>query len=231
MNHNIKAVVFDVDGTLYNQNKLRVHIVAVILKALLKSPVKSYKDLKLVSEYRKNHEILRLTPDVINKYETQIQRTAEKFNLSRDDAFKIIYDWIHIKPLPFIKRTQRNGLLDLLNWLKSKNIKTGLLSDYPCENKAEVLGIKNLVDLIKSSTDEDIDVFKPESKGILKMAELLNVNPKEMIYVGDRYKIDIMGAEKANVIPVLINSKKYGNKYTIRELSEIKEIVEEINGK
>lgn len=229
-NYKINAVVFDVDGTLYNQNKLRVYIAGLILKSIAKNPFKIYKDLKIVSEYRKNHEKLRLSPDTIKKFDKQVSLTAEKFNMDKDKAFETIYDWIHIKPLPYIKKTKRKDLNELIDWLKEKKIKTGLLSDYPCDMKAEILEIKDKVDLIKASTDDDIDVFKPETKGFLRMAELLNVKPQEMLYVGDRYKIDILGAINANVIPVLINKKKYKDIHNINSLSEIKQIINTING-
>lgn len=226
----VKAIVFDVDGTLYNQNIFRVFLILDLLKHFISSPKKTLAALKVLRTYRKVHEEIRKDVNATDLYNIQIKKTADLHKIHFDDANKIMEDWFHTKPLKHFAYTKRKKLIETFKWFKENHIKTALLSDYPCENKAKALGILEYVDEIKSSMDVDIDKLKPDVKGFLRVAEILNLNPGEIIYVGDRYKIDIIGAKKAGYIPVLIGAKKEDkDAFYIKSLPELKEIVKELN--
>lgn len=230
MPQKIKAVVFDVDGTLYSESKLRKYVLWMIFVNFLKSPFKTYKYLKIVLSYRKFHEHLRFDANTKNKFNAQIQLTADKFNISYDDAYNVINEWIHVKPLPFISKSKYKDLDEVIAWLKKNNYKIALLSDYPCMRKAEALGIKDDMDLIKCSTDEDIDFLKPNTIGFKRMAQLLNLKPQEIAYVGDRSHIDMVGAIEADFVPVLLHEKETSDKfYTINTLSGLIPLIEKLN--
>ncbi|HEX2787694.1 MAG TPA: HAD family hydrolase [Ignavibacteria bacterium] len=230
MSQKIKAVVFDVDGTLYNETKLRRYVLWMIFVNFLKSPIRTYKYLKIVLSYRKFHEHLRFDAKTKNKFKAQVQITADKFGMNYDDVYKIINEWIHIKPLPFISKSKYKDLDSVIAWLKKNNFRIGLLSDYPCMRKAEALGIKDDMDLIKCSTDEDIDFLKPSSLGFTRVAQILNLQPQEIAYVGDRSHIDMVGAIDANFVPVLLHKKESSDKfYTINTLSELIPLIEKLN--
>ncbi|MBE2256230.1 MAG: HAD family hydrolase [Ignavibacteria bacterium] len=227
----IKAVIFDVDGTLYHPSLLKYLIISEIIKNLLLSPLNTIKALKLLRSYRKFHEEIRFSEED-NLFENQILKTAEKHKLRYEDVKIIIDEWFHTKPLKHFNISKRKNLINTFQWLKDNNIIIGLLSDYPCDHKAKALNITEFLTIIKSSMDDDINKLKPHPKGFLRMAELLNLNTDEIIYVGDRYKIDIIGAEKAGMIPVLIsgNRNKYGNELiVIKSIDEIKNVITKLN--
>jgi putative hydrolase of the HAD superfamily len=230
MSQKIKAVVFDVDGTLYNETKLRLYVLGMIFINFLKSPFRTYRYLKIVLSYRKFHEHLRFDANTKNKFKAQVQLTADKFNLQYDDVYNIINEWVHVKPLPFISKSKYKDLDTVIDWLKKNNYKIGLLSDYPCLRKAEALGIKDDMHLIKCSTDEDIDFLKPSSFGFKRVAQILNLHPQEIVYVGDRSHIDMVGAVEANFVPVLLHEKETSDKfYTINTLSGLTPLIEKLN--
>lgn len=226
----VKAIVFDVDGTLYNQNIFRIFLVLDLLKHFILSPKKTLAALKVLKTYRKVHEEIRKDLNAVDLYNVQIKKTADLHKIHFDDANKIMEDWFHTKPLKHITYTKRKKLIETFKWFKENNIKTALLSDYPCERKAKALGVFEYVDEIKSSMDVDIDKLKPDAKGLLRVAEILNLKPAEIMYVGDRYKIDIIGAKNAGYIPVLIGSKHDDKEtYYISSLSELKKLVSKLN--
>lgn len=226
----VKAVVFDVDGTLYNQDIFRVYIVLDFLKHFILSPKKTISALKVLKTYRKVHEEIRKNSDASDLYNVQIKKTADLHNIHFDAANEIMEEWFHTKPLKHFQPVKRKNLVETFKWFRENNIKTALLSDYPCERKAKALGIYEYVDEIKSSMDLDIDKLKPDAKGFLRVAEILNFKPEEIMYVGDRYKIDIIGAKNAGYIPVLIGSKHHDKEtYYIKSLSELKELVSKLN--
>jgi putative hydrolase of the HAD superfamily len=209
MSQKIKAVVFDVDGTLYNETKLRLYVLGMIFINFLKSPFRTYRYLKIVLSYRKFHEHLRFDANTKNKFKAQVQLTADKFNLQYDDVYNIINEWVHVKPLPFISKSKYKDLDTVIDWLKKNNYK---------------------MDLIKCSTDEDIDFLKPSSFGFKRVAQILNLHPQEIVYVGDRSHIDMVGAVEANFVPVLLHEKETSDKfYTINTLSGLTPLIEKLN--
>lgn len=226
----VKAIVFDVDGTLYNQDIFRLFLVADLFKHFILSPKKTLAALKVLRTYRKVHEEIRKDVNAADLYNIQIKKTADLHKIHFDDANKIMEEWFHTKPLKHFAYTKRKKLIDTFKWFKENDIKTALLSDYPCENKAKALGVFEYVDEIKSSMDLDIDKLKPDPKGFLRVAEILKLKPEEIMYVGDRYKIDIIGAKNAGYIPVLIGAKNEDkDAYYVKSLPELKELVIKLN--
>jgi phosphoglycolate phosphatase/putative hydrolase of the HAD superfamily len=67
-------------------------------------------------------------------------------------------------------------------------------------------------DIIVSSTDPEIDRLKPDPKGLLFIAEKLNVSVDECLFIGDRPELDGACAIKANM-PYLIVEKKPFEKF------------------
>ena len=58
----LKALIFDVDGTLYEQAPVRRAMLYRILRANLNSPIQGMMTLQALRSYRKAHEELRHSP-------------------------------------------------------------------------------------------------------------------------------------------------------------------------
>ncbi|MBR2876953.1 MAG: HAD family hydrolase [Clostridia bacterium] len=128
---------------------------------------------------------------------------------------------------------------DILNALREKGYKTGIITNGDHETqtgKLELLGFKNLVDEVIISGD--IGIYKPDKRIFENMAQRLSVDINEMMYVGDHPKFDVDGSRRAGCVPVWV--KTTGTwifpeiekcKYQIENVSEIFNVLNDINAK
>ena len=117
-----------------------------------------------------------------------------------------------------------------LKSLKERGIRIGILTDVPYGmDKNLVLDdiekFREYVDIILTSVE--VGYRKPNKHGFIQLSKELVVDLNELIYVGDEEK-DIIGANSLGIYSVLINRTnndlKYGQKKTIRNLSELVDI-------
>ena len=222
----IKGIVFDVDGTLYSNTKLRLLISLLLLVNFFRSPVKFPKLVKIISSYRKSQEKLRENTTG-NVKAAQIALTSKDTGCSPEEVETVVSDWFDTRPLKHLEKAARKNLVYIFKWIKSKDLKLGLLSDYPCREKAEALGLSEYIDVVLSAQDEGVNVFKPNPKGFEVIAEKLGLKPIEIIYIGDRAEIDVPGAVKTGMTAVIIGGKKGKNYISITNFNELKKIIEE----
>ena len=121
----------------------------------------------------------------------------------KDHTDKIIYrGWEplfkKIKLFPHVKET-----LDLI---RQKGMKLGLLSDFPPATKLDYLGLGGFWDTVLCS--EEIGRLKPDPLPFLKLAEKLSFPPEEILYVGNSYAYDVMGAAKTGMKTAWIISRR-----------------------
>jgi len=229
----VKAIVFDVDGTLYNQTLLRILVAGRMFFSFIASPKQFSHEFKIIKEFRKIQEKLRESDlNFINEM-TQVKLTSEKLRLNYDDVSKVINKWFNEIPLSLISICKKNGLIRTLSKLSGEGYKLGLFSDYSSEDKAEALGIKGLLEVIVCSSDSDVGKLKPASIGFVKVAEKLNLKTNEIVYVGDRFEVDITGAENAGMIPLLIGkiSFRERNYHSCYRFKSITGLIKKINDK
>lgn len=197
----IKAVCFDIDGTLYP--KYQTHI--YLLKAAVFHPVFSYRYNKMRGEIRKqdglesaprmtlagfrNRECLMMYGSPMPDYDDKYSRYMYEPWCRHDRC---------IRPYP--------GMRELFAELNGKGYKVGLLSDFPIGNKPEVLGITGL--FCYAASTEDVGTLKPNATPFEVMAEELSLEPESILYVGDSYRKDVTGASHAGYRTCLITGKK-----------------------
>lgn len=120
---------------------------------------------------------------------------------------------------------------ETLNALGNKGIVIGTLSDvaYGMDNVyalEDIAAIRKYIDY--PFTSNDVGYRKPGTKGLELLAEKIQIDISEMIFVGDEEK-DIICANNAGAYSVLINrdnvGKNYGQNKEIHSLAEILSIV------
>ena len=111
--------------------------------------------------------------------------------------------------------------------LSDKGILLGTLSDvaYGMDNIYALEDISAVIKYIDYPlTSNDIGYRKPRAEGLIFLAEKMQVDMKEMVFVGDEEK-DIACAANAGVYSVLINRsneiKNYGQNKEIKSLDEL----------
>ncbi|MBO7094183.1 MAG: HAD family hydrolase, partial [Spirochaetia bacterium] len=85
----------------------------------------------------------------------------------------------------------------LLADLKNSGLKLGVITDYPTDGKLSALGFDQYWDVAISA--DTMGHLKPEPDAFLLAAEELKIAPEQIIYVGNEYKYDIIGARKAGM--------------------------------
>ena len=197
----IKLVIFDVDGTLYNQKKMRIYMFIEIVLFLIMNPRK-YNEIKVLKEFREQREI-QSNKNITNLKNSQYEWAAQKLKVEPLYVKKIVDEWIFKRPLKYLVKCRCDGVRMLFQKLKNQGIKIAIYSDYPSKKKIQVLGLS--ADLIVSSIDKNIDRFKPDPKAVLYILKKLRVNkPENCLFVGDRYDKDQACAENASVASLII---------------------------
>lgn len=199
----IKLVIFDVDGTLYNQKKLRIFMLnEMLIHACLQQDLTT---LNIIRKYRIFRE--QLGNDEVFDFEKHlIQKTSDATGKSKDWVCATINLWIENKPLKHLFRCKYDGLDKLFNSIKRNGKLIGILSDYKVNEKLKALDLK--ADFLAYAGDASINVLKPHPKGLFYLMEKAQVNASQTLLIGDRHDRDGLAAARAG-IKCLIKSSKH----------------------
>ncbi len=207
-----KAVLFDLDGTLYDQRPLRRSMLVQLAKSPFSGPFRALRTARRLSAFRKERELLRPLGDSAPSLERmQYERPAERLGIEPDDLEATVLDWMHRRPLRFLENSAWPGLRSTLETLQESGLALGVFSDYPPEAKLEAMGVRDLFEVVLAATDADVNAFKPHPKGFLIGAEKLGHAPAEVVYVGDRADVDAAGAAAAGMPCLLLGIGAHAN--------------------
>lgn len=183
----IEAIAFDIDGTLYSDMSLYIRILPYFLKRL-----------PFFLAYNRARKILHRTAPLADFYEYQARLLAEELKISSQDAKKMIQENVYDGMKPFFKKIKAfKGVHTLFEECKKRNIKIGILSDFPPEQKGDIWGLAPMCDVIMGS--EECGALKPSIYTFGSFAKALNVPPEKILYVGNSIRADINGAKKAGM--------------------------------
>ena len=94
-----------------------------------------------------------------------------------------------------------------LKKIKSKGYKIGLITNGSHELQYKKLGMLELTDLFDEIiVSGDTPYQKPDERIFLMMAEKMGVEPSEMMYVGDHPLNDVEGSRKAGCVSVWVKT-------------------------
>lgn len=192
-------VVFDVDGTLYDQRKLRRRMAArLLLNALEPDGVRT---LRVLRAWRRQRE--EMAKREVEDFEPLlIHRVAARHGCSRTHVAEIAHRWLEVEPLSHLRACRRPGVATLFARLRSAGKRIAVLSDYPAEAKLEALGLA--ADIVVSARDKGVGLLKPHPRGLLRVLELAGVAPGAALMVGDRAERDGEAARRAGVQALII---------------------------
>jgi FMN phosphatase YigB (HAD superfamily) len=224
----IRAVLFDLDGTLYAQLPLRIamglEIAAVTAATLFTGGVRVPR---VIGTFRRVRERLRRDRDAgVPLVACQYSAPADALGMSAADVERIVDEWIYRRPLKWLPYCRRRALFGSLDWLDRRGLRKGVLSDYPAHEKLAALGVAERFDLVVTTLEPDVDAFKPDPRGFLVAAARWGLEPSEILYVGDRFDVDGAGARAAGMPFALLTRRRVGpGVLAIRDLDELKTIL------
>lgn len=194
--NSIKAVIFDMDGTLYSFDdsnesqftssrfgqKIRANCVRFFEERLGLSPKKAeivYEDLK-------------------TRYNGEVSLAVEKeFGIDRGEYFA--FTW-NLEATEFVKST---GNIPTL--LSELTIQSGVLTAAPRVWAERVLQFLQIRDLIGDALfTGDPDLRKPNPEAFMQLANFWGLNPEQIISIGDQEQSDILPAKAVGMKTVRI---------------------------
>jgi HAD superfamily hydrolase (TIGR01549 family) len=204
----IRAVVLDVDGTLYAQGPVRRAMLARLARAHWRRPLTGREVTRILTAYRRAQESLRASAFEGDVTAAQVDLAARESGVDAATVAACVDQWMETAPLDLVAASARDGLADALDAMATSGLKLAVVSDYPAHRKLEALGIADRFDVIVSAQDERVQTFKPNPRGILVALRDLGVAPSEALYVGDREDVDAPAAAAAETRCVLIGASR-----------------------
>jgi putative hydrolase of the HAD superfamily len=198
----IKLVVFDVDGTLYDQRFVRARMARDLLLSALQR--RSLKTLSVLKAFRRIRE--ELAEAEVDEFEAPlIEKTAAACACSAEDVRQIVAEWIETRPLPYVAAARYKGLPALFAGIKQSGKQIGILSDYAAARKLEALELR--ADFIVSAQDAIVGRLKPHPRGLEVLMSLARVAPEETCLIGDRIERDGLAAQRAGAAWLIRSSR------------------------
>lgn len=222
----VKAVVFDLDGTIANFNldyvtvraDVRSYLIRVGLPGSILSTNESIFDMLKMTEifFKNNGKSDRL----VGKVRNEALAIAEKYELEAAKTTGLL-----------------SGAVDTLEALKKMDLKIGLCTINSEKSTNHILkrfGISKLFDAV--TPRNKVKYVKPSPEHLKATLKALNVKPKEAILIGDGTR-DMQCAKELSVIavglPTGVSSEKEliasGASYFIASIRDLPRLVETIN--
>ena len=205
----LKGIIFDLDDTLYNYKNN--HIMAM-------KKIELYVKDNFNIDSKKFEKIFQVSK---NEVKDRLNgKTASSHN--RIIYFKKFLENINVKPFKYIdvlynlywntileNMKLNEGVLELFEYLKKNNIKISICSNLTTHiqiRKINQLKIEKYVDYI--ITSEELGVEKPSSKMFQNVLDYFDFKSDEMLFIGDDYECDILGANNVGIKSILFGKPK-----------------------
>jgi len=191
----IRLVVFDVDGTLYDQRPLRRRMLLVLLRHCLVHP-HDLSLLRTLKTFRRlREEMAEQASDDIGRL--QYERPAALLGSSPETVRQTVEAWMHERPLRYLRGCRYPAVERVFEALKSSGRTTAIFSDYPAAAKLRALGLR--ADLQVAATDPDVQRLKPHPLGLHRVLERTGIPAEACLYIGDRDERDGACARRLGV--------------------------------
>ncbi|MDP0494014.1 MAG: HAD family hydrolase [Fusobacterium sp. JB021] len=220
----IKAIVFDLDNTLYNEAdyfRETYKKIGEYLSGILKENSSVIKNELM--EILENFGDKRVFDIYIKKRGLDIEVKNKMIEIYRAADVNIIL---------------KKNALNLLKFLRTKHLKIGLLTnggEKTQVNKIRNLKLENLFDeIVITGKELKREHWKPNKKAFKLILERLRVEPEEIIYIGDNPKTDL-GGLKLKIKTILVNNKylseeKYKEVLIFKSLDDVFYFLIKLNG-
>lgn len=223
----VRAVLMDLDGTLYHQGPLRRRMARELLGMPLRAgPRTAARTLRRLRAFRSVREELRGLGRAAEPLE-EVQY-AEPARRLRDDPGELratVLEWMHRRPLRHLLACSRPELAGFLEAAERRGLELGVFSDYPADEKLVALGLQGRFSLSLCATQPEINAFKPHPRGFERACELWNLEPREVLYVGDRPEVDGAGARAAGMAVWIVGDDGNDDYPRAADLSEVRRAI------
>jgi len=201
---NIKNILFDLDGVLYQDLEA---VFGQVSKKMTEYIAKNLNlDLKKAKELQTNY---------FHKYNTSLNGLMIHHDVVPEEFLKYVHDI----DLSFMKKD-----LILRKELENLNLKKFIFTNGSKEHANNItshLGINDLFDGLFDIVDAEFSP-KPTAKAFDLMIKKFKINPKETLYIEDIAKNLSIGKERGAITAWLINNEYWGKKESDKEFIDFK---------
>lgn len=220
----LEAVIFDLDNTLVNRNHAfsmytEQFIDEFILcnDAVHKNEIMAFIQLADCNGYRNRYELFE---EIANNFVMKNPEVSVEILLEH---------WFS----EFFRCTVlMEGALDVLQCLKNKDIKIGIITNGSVHSQNFKINQVNIGDYFDSIIiSDEVNILKPDKRIFELALQSLNVSPQTSWYVGDHPNNDVQGALDAGLNAIWMagfmewDEKIEKPQYVISSLNEIKSIL------
>lgn len=214
----IKAVLFDLDGTLVNTNQLIIES----FRYVFKTELNIYPSEEEIVQYF-GEPLLQTLARYDEKNPQKLYNAYVQYNEKAHDDVVFAME----------------GAKEAILGLKERGIKVGVVSSKRrsmVDRGLKVCFLSGLMDVI--ITPEDTEKHKPDGEPLIKACSMLNINPNDALMVGDSH-FDILCGKNAKSKTCLVkytaipikNILKYEPDFLIEKLTDILSMIDNENEK
>lgn len=219
----IKAVLFDLDGTLLDRD-------ASVYRFIENQYDRWFESLGHIPKMDYINRFIELDHHGYVWKDKVYQAMVVEFNLSPLSSEELFKDF-----LVFFKKSVVSfpNLVNTLDALQQQSIPLGMITNGKTQfqrNNIEALGIKHFFETILISEEEGIK--KPDPAIFHKAARQLNVPIEECLFVGDHPVNDVKGARNAGLLSAWKRTDYYEDAdahFVIDDLYELVRVIEKHN--
>lgn len=195
----IRAVIFDVDGTLYHQRPVRLRMAARMAGYYGTRP-RRLSELKGILAFRKLRE--EEAYQTVSQ-EDQIREAARRAGIPDASALeKAIQHWMFSAPLREIAAHPKKEVISFLRRMQAEGRKIIIYSDYAAEEKLKALQLEP--DAVYYPGTAGMRELKPSRESMNLILSREGLRPDQAMMVGDREEKDGRSAELAGMPFVIV---------------------------
>jgi HAD superfamily hydrolase (TIGR01509 family) len=195
----IRALLLDLDGTLYDQRALHRKILVDLLRTYGKAPWRGYRTARALRAFRQAQETLRSSEACGDIAELQLQIACRQSGCSPTFVAACVRQWMEDAPLRHLRGCMIPAVPRLLEFARRAGIRLALCSDYPGLRKLEAMELERFFDEVVCAQLPEIGSLKPNPQILQVALRRLGVTAAEALYAGDRPEVDGAAAARAGI--------------------------------
>jgi len=189
----IKGLIFDLDNTLIDRQR-------AFSEMLLKVLHERFEDEKLIQEMLA--DILKFDNNGRVERKDAFKMWTDKYNITSIDPIELANNWSKISgSVTYLYDDVRPTLTKLKEKYKLAVLSNGNASSQ--RRKMQSIAIDDLLDY--SLISSEFGVRKPDPSIFLYTCDQLQLKPKECVYIGDTYDLDVLGPKKAGLDAIYVS--------------------------
>ena len=213
----IKAVIFDLDNTLYDENSYFLKVFEAFSK-IYNIDINLFKNIFDDIFILESRDIFTDILKKIDFYSQEKQKQLFELYKSIDCNLELYSE-----------------AYELINYLNNKNINIAIITNGVLEaqkNKVRVLDLEKITNKIVYAREFGKDFEKPHEKPYIQTLKLLNVKKEDVLFIGDHPETDIIGATKVGIKALRFmngyaSNIEFPHNYNINSLLEVKNFLGE----